>query len=143
MWNHLDVFLQCDPAGHLLPGFFFWREQDLAVHKLVVGAVAEAELGKLGPLHQPVDVPQRFFAGKCAYFRFTAHYDRFFGTRVNTETTEDTAKHIDVEAGRIFLDQRVGMLSRFDVDTVSRASCRAHVTRDAPGRSVFTRRQNM
>src|SRR5436309_13668046 len=74
---------------------------------------------------------------------FTAHDDRFFRARVDTKTAENTAHHIDVEAGRKFLDFRIRVLARLHIDALRGADRCARIASDAFEAAVVTHREDM
>src|SRR5436853_7150733 len=74
---------------------------------------------------------------------YPAHDDGYFGTRVNAKATVNTAHHIDIEAGRKFLDLGVRVLTRFDVDALGGADGRAHITGNTFQAAIVAHGQNM
>src|SRR6266704_3685464 len=108
-----------------------------------VGPVAWTFRVDCGPSHQFLDTPNGLKAFVDRLMVFTAHDDRFFRARVDTKTAVDTAHHIDVEAGRKFLDFRIRVLSRFDIDALGGADRCEHIASDAFKAAVVTHRENM
>src|SRR5262249_50656614 len=72
-----------------------------------------------------------------------AQDNRFFGTCIDTEPAIDTPHHVDVESGGKFLDLRIWMFARFDIDAFCRTNRRAHVARNAFETSITSNRQDV
>src|SRR5262249_36246104 len=117
----------------------------ITLHHLVHIALASLLGDDAGPMHQGLLGLDKVAAIEAPDPRMhtSVHSDGVTRTGFHAKTAVDTSQGIDLIPQWIFLDMRVRMLSRFDIDALCGACGRAQEARRASDRTVCAQGQTM